>query len=736
MQGQPLQGFFAANTRFLSHYDIRVNDQFVSHKLSAQLTSSEWSSTGAILGSGDSGNLPEGKLPRGSIEVRTLRKIDQGWTELIFVKNNGIPKRRIKVEISFSCPVSDQEFTEEMKKENTSPKKGIKPRAIRGKNGIRLHYERDFGRRKHLPSQELRKMYGSNLPAPNSHVTRSLDISVLPRKSNAAIRLGAKVGKLSIVRADSVLGAREELCLEIRYTPTIDETQLPAPGLNSLQPLPRKESEVPRLKIDSSNSTLNLMIAQATIDLPDLSLPIFGKTDLPENEYLAYNAGIPRYIGLFGRDNLVTSWQSPVFGFQHYESVLKRLELVQGVKKDSWRDEELNRFPHERRLDPCAEVGEVNRLLYYGDVTSTPFWILALKNLHRWSGEKDLLLRHQTTVLKCCEWILARLKEGDGFIYYLPSDGNAKDETRNQAWKDSGDAIVDADGRVQVPPLAVAEIQGYAYLALVEAHQILKKTQPEVDYSYFIKEADALKDRFNHYFWLPHTRFFAIALDKNRKPVASKASNIGHCLSSGIIREDRLEDVARGLMSEDLFSGWGIRTLSSDNPGYDPFSYHRGAVWPVENAFIAHGLAENGFHTDALRVITAQFAAAAIFPHTRLPEVLSGHSRNSVSPAPGIYNHGNLYQAWSVSALAQNLQTLLGIQPRADEKTLYLNPHLPEWLQWIELRGLRVGKDSLDIRFWRDEEGKSRWKQINSANEIKIRSGQPQMKTTEKDRSA
>lgn len=245
------------------------------------------------------------------------------------------------------------------------------------------------------------------------------------------------------------------------------------------------------------------------------------------------------------------------------------------------------------------------------------------------------------------------------------------------------------------------------------------------DYANLLYQAQALKERFNREFWVKKQQFYAVALDGKRRAVAAKASNVGHCLDTGIVDEDRIAAVVNTLMGDTLFSGWGIRTLSSDNPGYDPFSYHRGAVWPVENAFIANGLMRMGFHTEANRLITAQMSVTAVFQHMRLPEVLSGHPRTPRTPIPGIYNFGNLLQAWSVSSIAQHLQTMLGIIPRADRGELYLDPHLPDWLQWIELKNLKVGSSVLHLRFWRDTEGLSHWKPLSSSTHLRILPGTP-----------
>jgi glycogen debranching enzyme len=727
MQGAPLQGFYAANTQFLTHYGIKVNGEPVSHRFSSQLSANEWSTTGAVLNSGDSGNLKQGTLPCGSIEIRILRRIDQGWTELIYVKNNGVPSRKIKVEISFCCPIRDDQFAEEMKTNEKQPWKGLVPKAREDDDSLSFRFERDFGKRRSAPTRELEKMYGASAPQNSTRVTRSLEVRVLPKAGGPRMHVQLKPGKISRILAEATLSARGELCLELGFSPWIDETCLPAPRLTQLEPLPRESSLLPQsgLQIRTSHSLLNQVLSQAQVDLRALRLPIFGETQR-DDAPLAYNAGIPRYLGLLGRDNLVIGLQSAVFGLEMHESILLRLALLQGVRRDPERGEEIGRFPHERRLNPYSEAGKINRELYYGDVSSPPLWILLLSNLYQWTGDLEVLKKHRATLLKSCDWILKRLTEGKGYIYYAPAIPGKADQNRNQAWKDSGDAIVDDQGRIQVPPLAVAEIQGYTYQALKEAQEllvILNSNDSDEKHADLLREAAGLKARFNRDFWDEERKIYALALNGQQKRVAAIASNMGHCLGTGIFDETRVSEVVASLMSEEMFSGWGIRTLASNNPGYDPFSYHRGAVWPVENALIANALGKFGYHPEAQRVMTAQLAAAGLFQHFRPPEVLSGHPRTPQNPTPGIYNFGNPFQAWSVSALAQHLQTLLGISPRADRGELYLDPHLPEWLEWVELRNLTIGKSRVDLRFWRDPAGLSHWQVLQGAGGLSVRSG-------------
>jgi glycogen debranching enzyme len=727
MHGAPMQGFYAAETQMLSHYEMRVNGSPVRHRLAVQLAPHEWSSNGSVLDSADSGNLPAGTLPKGSIEVRILRRIDQGWTERIVIKNNGAQRRHVDFELTLICPMRDSQFEDEMKRESSLKRKGLTAELIEGSDWVGLRFDKKFGVRKRAPTKEFRILYGKGTPRDGEMISRGLEIRVKTLSGSPKAHIQIKSGKINYLRARADLEGRQELSLELCFEPIANGKRFPAPPLMSLEPLPHDHADATpnSLAIETSHSMLNLILGQAKSDLNSIGLPVFdGEDNQAGANRQAFIAGIPRYLGLFGRDNLITAWQSAIFNPDLFEPVLTRLAELQGVEREDWRDEEPDRLPHERRINPCAQVGVTNREIYYGDVTSTPFWILALAALFRWSGDKELILRHERTLQRCLNWVRTRLKQGSGYIYYAPAIPGHPDENRNQAWKDSGDAIVDSDGRIRVPPLALVEIQAYAYQSLIEAAELLSAIGRS-DFDALREEASALKSRFNRDFWDENSQFYVLALDAQGRQIKSKASNIGHALATSILDEDKVDALVRGLMSDDMYSGWGIRTLSSENPAYDPFSYHRGSVWPVENAFIADGLSALGYHAEAQRIITAQFGLAAMFEHLRLPEVISGHPRDRQTPVPALYSYANLIQAWSISGIAQHLQVMLGVRPRADHGVLYLDPHLPEWLSWVELKNMKFQGTSLHIRFWRSADGRSHWNVIDNPGRAVVKSGSP-----------
>lgn len=221
--------------------------------------------------------------------------------------------------------------------------------------------------------------------------------------------------------------------------------------------------------------------------------------------------------------------------------------------------------------------------------------------------------------------------------------------------------------------------------------------------------AASLKSRFKEHFWLNRENFVALALDAGWQPLRTIASNPGRCLDTGILDHEMIRGVTSKLMEESMFSGWGVRTLASDNPGYDPFSYHRGSVWPVDNAAIARGLSFSGMKEEANRIIQAQLELCTLFQKMRLPELVSGHPKSRQSPTPGLFPYANPIQAWSASAIPMFLEAILDIRPDAPSGLLNIHPMLPEWLPWVELHGLQIGATLLDLNFWRDEEGGTSW---------------------------
>jgi glycogen debranching enzyme len=252
-------------------------------------------------------------------------------------------------------------------------------------------------------------------------------------------------------------------------------------------------------------------------------------------------------------------------------------------------------------------------------------------------------------------------------------------------------------------------MQGCVYSSKLALSEVLWAFGDKETAMRFAKEAEELKDRFNEFFWMPEESYIAMGIDRKNRRIESITSDPGQCLRYGIVNDHHREAVARRLMADDLFSGWGVRTLSAKHPSFNPFSYHCGSVWPVENGELVMALAICGMVDEMHRLAKAMFEAASLFRHCRLPEVFSGHARDAAHPFPALYPKANTPQAWSASAPFLVLQAMLGIQPYAPLELLLLDPHLPEWLPEIDLHGLRVGNARVSLRFRREASGKTEY---------------------------
>jgi len=414
-------------------------------------------------------------------------------------------------------------------------------------------------------------------------------------------------------------------------------------------------------------------------------------------------AGLPIYIALFGRDTLTASWQSALAGAGMMKGTLPELARWQGARADDWRDEEPGKMLHEAHTGPLAALGYNPRSRYYGAATTSSFYPVVLSELWNWTGDKSLVRSMIPHALKALRWKedYTQLRN-DGFYYYR---SRSEQGNKHQGWKDSADAIVYEDGTQAEPPIATCEEQAFVYVAKMHMSALMWwMGEPGLARRLF-HEAHELKKRFNEKFWLPHKNSYALGLDAQGRPIESITSNPGHLLACGIVEEWHALATAQRLMAPDLFTGWGIRTLSSDHPAFDPYSYHRGSVWPVEHGSFALGFMRYGLHHELHTLLRGMFEASTLFDFQRLPECFSGHQRDAEHPFPALYPKTNWPQAWSASCIFLFMQSLLGIYPFAPMNMLLLDPQLPDWLPEITLRDLRVGKAVTTIRFHRKGKG-------------------------------
>lgn len=453
-------------------------------------------------------------------------------------------------------------------------------------------------------------------------------------------------------------------------------------------------------------------LMQARRDLAALRLP-----DLDEGERSwTLAAGLPLYIALYGRDVLTASWQAAILGPEMMDGTLRALARRQGTVVDDWRDEQPGRMLHEAHTGPLAALGFNPRARYYGSVTTSGFYPVVVSELWHWTGDRERVRPLVRPALDALRWLERSAGEGGFFDYRTRSSQGVV----HQAWKDSPGAIVDEEGRPVEPPIATCEEQAFVYVARLHLSELLWWLGEKDEAKRLFHQAGELKKRFNDAFWMEDEGFVALGLDARRRQIRSVTSNPGHCLAAGIVDDDLVERAAARLFADDLWSGWGVRTLSSRNPAFNPYSYHRGSVWPVEHGSFALGFLRYGLHGRLEAVSRGMFEAAALFEHHRLPEVFSGHPRDAAHPFPATYPQANSPQAWSASAVLCLVQSLLGIYPYAPLKMLLVDPHLPEWLPELTVRGLRVGEASADLRFFRKEDGRGDWEILDQRGTLHI----------------
>lgn len=429
-------------------------------------------------------------------------------------------------------------------------------------------------------------------------------------------------------------------------------------------------------------------------------------------------AGLPVYVSLFGRDTLTAAWQAAMASPDMMPGTLAELARWQGTEVNDWRDEQPGKMLHQAEAGPLALLN-VNPLgRYYGSITTSGFYPVIVSELWHWTGDKELVRPFVEPALKALRWLddygdLDR----DGFYEYQT---RSEQGVRNQGWKDSEDAIVHEDGSQAPVPIATCEEQGFVYLAKLHLSELLWWLGDKEEARRLHQQAHELKKRFNEAFWMDDAKFVAMALDAQKRKVRSIGSNAGHCLAAGIVEEGYVRDIADRLFANDMFSGWGIRTLSDRNPAYNPYSYHRGSVWPVEHGSFAVGFVRYGLHDHAERLCRAQFETASLFDFYRLPELFTGHPRDEDHPFPAHYPNANSPQAWSASAVWSLVQTLLGLYPYAPLNLLLVDPHLPAWLPEITISNLHVGAAVVDLRFLRTKSGNSDYEVLDKRGPLHI----------------
>lgn len=447
--------------------------------------------------------------------------------------------------------------------------------------------------------------------------------------------------------------------------------------------------------IKTQNANVRNIYRQSIEDMGALRMP---EHDRGPNVWVPA-AGVPWYVALFGRDSLIASYQTMMAHAPFAVGALRELAAYQAKERDDWRDAQPGKILHELRHGELAHFNLVPFTPYYGSADATILYLVVLHEAYKWTGGRRLLEKLRQTAERCLHWIDTYGDlDGDGLQEWKTFSDKG---FQNMCWKDSEDGIVYGNGAQATQPKGACELDGYVFDAKTRMAEIYSVLGDAGRAAQLRREAEALRDTFNERYWMEDEGCYALGLDADKRQIDAVASNTGHCLWSGIAPPDRAKRIVDRLFRPDMWCGWGIRTLSSKNPAYNPYSYQRGSVWPHDNGIIAAGLKRYGFADAVNKVAEGIFAAASDFNSYRLPEVFSGLERRP-SSFPAQYIGANIPQAWAAGSVIHLLQTILGLRADAPNGVLYVNPTLPDWLPELELEWLRVGDSALDLRFWRD----------------------------------
>jgi glycogen debranching enzyme len=442
-------------------------------------------------------------------------------------------------------------------------------------------------------------------------------------------------------------------------------------------------------QIRSDKNTFNRVIERAEQDVY-LLRQSFGKGKV-------LSAGVPWFSTLFGRDSIIAASQILMLDPTIARETLTILADYQGKNEDEWRDEQPGKILHELRMGEMARCQEIPHTPYYGTVDATPLWLMLYAEYYAWTHDTDTLERLWNSAQRAMEWI-DRSCSKTGYLSY---ERHSKRGLANQGWKDSGDCIVNRKGQLATGAIALCEVQAYVYAAKIRLSEIarLKKRLDLADRWH--DEAKDLKRRFNQDFWMEEEDFCALALDGDGNPVDSITSNPGHCLNLGILLPEKAYSVAERLRAPDMFNGWGVRTLSSLSPAYNPMGYHVGSVWPHDNSLIALGLRSLGLIDQALELSQGLFDMTLQQPYLRPPELFCGYERTPDN-APVKYPVACSPQAWGTGSIFQLLQMMVNLVPDARNNCLrIIDPALPASINSLSLHNLRVGATLLDLEFER-----------------------------------
>jgi len=637
--GQDANGFFHADMRQLSTWRLLVNGQPL-HVLTSRTVDYYSASVFATLASVSVGENPP-------ISIRRDRFVARGVHEDLIVQNHSDQPQTVTIDVEYGS-----DFADLFEVKDRVPKRG-QLRTDLGPGRVTLTYTRGAYRRDTVI--EFSETFSVGLEGAR------FELHLEPRGSwRTCIDVAPVVdGEFSrLEHGDRTFGNPKP------DMPTSYEQWM---------------AQAPTLETD--NDVLRHTYRQSLIDLAALRF-----RPLKTLSYSLPAAGLPWFMALFGRDSLITAYQALPFQPHLARTTLEALTAWQAKERDDFRDAEPGKILHELRLGELTVLGERPHSPYYGTHDATPLFLILLDEYERWAGDRDFVRSLQPAAMKALEW-MERYgdRDGDGYLEYQT---RSKEGLANQCWKDSWNSILFKNGTVAKGPIATCEIQGYAYDARVRMARLARDVWDDPQLAGRLESAALeLRERFNRDYWIEARGQYALALDGEKRQVDAMSSNVGHLLWSGIVPEDRAALMVTRLMSPEMFTGWGIRTMSANDVGYNPIEYHDGTVWPHDTAFVAEGMRRYGHREQASHLALMLIQAAGAFEY-RLPEVFAGFSRDETG-APVEYPTASRPQAWAAGAPLLALRTALGLD--VVDGMLRIDPHLSQGWGRVRLDNIAVG---------------------------------------------
>ncbi|WP_193509178.1 amylo-alpha-1,6-glucosidase [Cryobacterium sp. BB736] len=629
-------GLFSFDTRFLSKWVLTVGGERLTSLSTDNLQYFE-ARFFLVPGVGS-------VYVNATMSVIRQRSVGNGFTEVLSILNHDDEAVELTVQID-----ADADFADLFEVKDALKKKGSYSKRVEG-DGLHLAYERDTYHRTTAISSSQECTVDEN--------GLTFTITIGPHETWKT-ELDVAIG----VSAQHVEGQGRSLA---------EQARRPIPDM--ALGLSRWLEETPRLGCDWE--TLTRTYQRSLVDLAALRFsPLTaGRNSLPA-------AGLPWFMTMFGRDSIFTSLQVLPFSSELAATTLRQLGLRQGTRVDDFRDEDPGRILHEVRFGEMTAFEERPHSPYYGSADATQLYVILLDEYERWTGDTELVKEFEFEARAALHWIDSYADlQGNGYVSY--ERRNADTGLENQCWKDSWDSISFHDGKLPGFPRATCELQGYAYDAKMRAARLAREVWDDPEFATDLeKQAADLKRRFNQDFWVADGEYFALALDPDGRQVDALTSNIGHLLWSGIVDDSKAQAVVDHLMSDRLFSGWGIRTLAVGEARYNPIGYHNGTIWPFDSSFVAWGLRRYGYKDEAA-LVAAGILEASRFFDGRLPEAFGGYPK-SMTKFPVQYPTACSPQAWSTGAPLLLLRTMLGLEPM--DGHLIVDPALPANIGRLEL---------------------------------------------------